>query len=192
MTEAVAESIPDRLRFLLERQSCAALVAPAPDAAALRLMLQAAVRVPDHKRLRPYRFVIAEGEGLQRLGAIMERAAVAAGKPEEVVRRAPRMPLRAPMVITVVASPRPDPDVPAYDQELTAGCAVMALQMAAQALGYGAIWRSGWFMYDTLLQRELGLSQTERIVGFLYVGTPGRVLPPPPAAGDVDALVSRL
>jgi hypothetical protein len=146
--------IPDRLQFLLHRQSCAALGEPAPGADALRLIFQAALRGPDHLRLRPYAFIVAAGEGLNGLGAIMQRAAIAAGKPDDVVRRAPNMPRRAPMVIIVVASPKPHDLVPVFDQQLAAGCTVMTMQMAAQALGFGGIWRSGWFMYDRGMHRE--------------------------------------
>jgi nitroreductase len=180
---------PDHLQFLLQRQSCGALGAPAPEGEALRLIVQAALRVPDHQRLHPYEFIIATGEGLQRLGAIMQRAAIAAGKPDDVVQRAIRMPGRAPMVITVVATPKPYDGVPVFDQQLAAGCAVMAMQMAARALGFGGLWRSGWFMYDRGLHAELGLRDEDQIVGFLYVGTPQRELPPPPIIEDADSFV---
>ena len=123
------------------------------------------------------------------LGAIMQRAAVATGKPDDIVQRAIRMPKRAPMVIIVVATPRPHDLVPVFDQQLTAGCAVMAMQMAAQALGFGGIWKSGWFMYDRGLHRDLGLADPDQIVGFLYLGTPQRELPPPPQLEDVDSYV---
>jgi nitroreductase len=175
--------------FLLQRQSCGALGAPAPQGDALRLILQAALRVPDHQRLHPYEFIIATGDGIQRLGEIMQRAAIATGKPDDVVQRSIRMPGRAPMVIVVVATPRPHDLVPVFDQQLAAGCTVMALQMAAQALGFGGLWRSGWFMYDRGLHRELGLKDEDQIVGFLYLGTPLRELPPPPPAPDTDSFV---
>jgi nitroreductase len=174
--------IPDRLQFLLQRQSCAALGEPAPGADALRLIVQAAQRGPDHLRLRPYRFIVAAGEGLNRLGAIMQRAAIAAGKPNDVVRR-------APMVIIVVASPKPHDLVPVFDQQLAAGSTVMTMQMAAQALGFGGIWRSGWFMYDRGLHCDLGLADDEQIVGFLYLGTPQRGLPPVPVVENTDEYI---
>lgn len=184
MAEAIKPSAA--LALLLHRQSCGALAEPAPRDETLRLIMQAALRVPDHQHLRPYKFIIAERDGLDRLGAIMQRAAIATDKPDDVVRRAPGMPRRAPMVIIVVASPKPHDAVPVFDQQLTAGCAVMAMQMAAQALGFGGIWRSGWFMYDRGLHRDLNLSDEEQIVGFLYVGTPQRELPPPPVAVDAE------
>ncbi|MCR6629184.1 MAG: nitroreductase family protein [Magnetospirillum sp.] len=176
------------LSLLLNRRSCHALTGPAPCGEALDLIFRAALRVPDFLRLRPFRFLVATGDGLDRLGEAMLRAALAAGKPAEVVERAPRMPHRAPMVITVVASPKISDVVPVFDQHLAAGCTVMAMQMAAQGLGFGGVWRSGWFMHDDGFHRELGLAAGERIVGFLYLGTP-RHPPEPPPAEDPSPLI---
>lgn len=160
------------LQLLLERRSHHHLSAPGPDAEELELILRAAARVPDFGGLRPYRFLLAEGEGRVRLGAALQRAARAAGKPEKIVARAPSMPLRAPLVIVAIASPRPSDTVPVYDQELCAACTVLTMQLAARALGYGGLWRSGWPMYEPAVGRELGLAEGERIVGYLYLGTP--------------------
>jgi nitroreductase len=178
-----------KVEFLLRRQSCGALGLPAPEGEALDLIIQAALRVPDHQRLRPYAFIVATGDGLQRLGAIMQRAAIAAGKPDDVVQRSIRMPGRAPMVIVVVSTPRQSELVPVFDQQLAAGCAVMAMQMAARALGFGGIWRSGWFMYDRGLHRELDLRDEDQIVGFLYLGAPKVVPPAPEQVADTDSFV---
>jgi nitroreductase len=174
------------LAILLGRQSCSALRAPAPSGKALDIIFKAALRVPDFQRLRPFRFLVATGDGLDRLGAMMRRAAVAAGKPQAVVERAPKMPHRAPMVVTVVATPKPSDVVPVFDQQLAAGCTVLAMQMASQALGFGGIWRSGWLMYDRVLHDELGLGDADQIVGFLYLGTPDRDLVSPPPEQPED------
>jgi len=182
----------DALSLLLNRRSCHALTAPAPAGEALELIFRAALRVPDFQRLRPYRFLVAEGEGLERLGAAMRRAAIAGGQPAEVIERAGRMPMRAPMVVTVVASPKPNEHVPEFDQILSAGCTVMAMQMAARGLGFGGVWRSGWLMHDPGFHRDLGLAEAERIVGFLYLGTPAREPPPLPAPEDPTPLISWL
>lgn len=176
------------LSLLLNRRSCHALTEPAPSGEHLDVIFRAALRVPDFLRLRPFRFLVASGAGLDRLGEAMHRAAQAAGKSREAVERAPRMPHRAPMVVTVVASPKPSDMVPVFDQHLSAGCTVMAMQMAAQALGFGGVWRSGWLMHDDGFHRELGLAEGERIVGFLYLGTP-RQPPPPPLAEDYSSLI---
>jgi len=169
----------DALTLLLERRSCPRLTAPAPSGAALDDIVRAATRVPDFKRLHPHEFLIAEGDGLERLGAMFGRAALASGRSAEVVESASRMPSRAPMVIVVVAKHRPSPVVDPLEQKLSAGCSVMAMQLAAIAQGFGGIWRSGWAMFDRGLHAELGLADEDQIVGFLYLGTPAA--PPQPA-----------
>jgi nitroreductase len=181
----------DRIALLLGRRSCHALAAPGPHAASLDLILRAALRVPDFHHLHPYRFVVAEGDGLARLGERMQAAARAAGRSPAEIERAPRMPLRAPMVIVVVFSPKDSPVVPAFDQLLSAGCTVMAMQVAAQGLGYGGVWRSGWPMHEAAMAAELGLAPGERIVGFLYLGTPAKAVDPAPDL-DPAPFVTRL
>lgn len=178
------------LELLLNRRSCHHLEAPGPGAEALSLILQAGLRSPDFGHLRPFRFLAARDEGLDRLGAAMARAAIAAGKPEKVITRAPSMPHRAPLVLVVVASPREHQHVPTMDQLLCAACSVLMMQLAARALGYGGVWRSGWMMYDRHFHRELGLAESEQIVGFLYLGSPGARPPEPHPPEDPAAYLS--
>jgi nitroreductase len=160
------------LDLLLERRSSSSLGEPAPDDQALDTIFRAALRVPDFQRLRPYRFFVATGDGLDRLGALMQDAARQSGLADEIVDRAFRMPRRAPMVVVVAAIHRPHTVVTPFEQQLTAGCAVMAMQMAAFAQGYGGIWRSGWPMFNRKLHSALDLAEADQIVGFLYLGTP--------------------
>lgn len=159
------------LELLLHRRSHANLCEPGPDAGALELMLQAALQVPDHHYLRPYRFLLASGQGRERLGEKLAAAARDEGQSEAVITKAATMPLRAPLVITVVFSPDTGSPIPLLDQQLCAASTVHTLQLAASALGFGAIWRSGWPMYSPLVAQQLGLTEQESIVGFLYVGT---------------------
>lgn len=161
----------DALTLLTSRRSTAALAEPAPEGEALDAIFAAALRVPDFLGLRPYRFFVAAGDGRARLGALMQRAAAASGRPPEVVARAARMPLRAPLVIVVAAVHRPHEIVNLFEQQLCAGCAVMAMQMAAVAQGFSGLWRSGWPMFDRNLHAALGLGEKDQIVGFLYLGT---------------------
>jgi nitroreductase len=160
------------LNLLLTRRSCHALRAPGPDDDELARMLRAARRTPDFGHLRPYRFLAARGEGLDRLGEAMQRAAIAAGKSEKIIARALTMPRRAPLVLVVVASPQTHDIVSEFDQILCAGSSVLTLHLAARSMGYGSIWRSGWMMRDRAFHAGLGLSAREQIVGLLYVGTP--------------------
>jgi len=181
----------DALKLLLTRQSMHALQEPGPDAEQLDVILRAALRVPDFLNLKPFAFLIAEGEGRERLGALMRQAAQASGRPQEDIERAPKMPLRAPLVIVVAARARESKLAPLFDQQLAAGCAVMAMQMAAFAQGFAGVWRSGWPMHNDNLPGLLGLGPRDRIVGFLYVGTAAKPYPPLPNP-DAAEFVRRL
>lgn len=162
----------DALELLLTRQSTPRLTEPAPTSIELQHILDAATRAPDHAGLTPWEFIIAEGEGLNRLGEIFVSAVKAKGADEDFIVKAQNMPLRAPMVITVVAKVTQHPKVPELEQHLAAGCAVMAMQQAAFAQGLGGIWRTGDFAFDANVHQSLGLAAEDQIVGFLYLGTP--------------------
>jgi hypothetical protein len=99
-----------------------------------------AIRVPEFQELRLYEFIVAKGDGLQRLGALMEQAAIASGQPDDIVKRAPKTPLRAPLVIVVVARARESVVVNRLEQRMTAGRALMAMRMADLAQGFSGIW----------------------------------------------------
>jgi nitroreductase len=163
--------IPPALKLLVNRRSVAHLVAPGPDDEELGLMLHAVAHVPDFQHLRPYRFLFARDSGLTRLGAAMQRAAMRIGKSADDIQRAAHMPNRAPLVAVAVFSPKPSAVVPVIDQQYCAGCAALTLQLAANALGYAGIWRTGWPASAPAFRDELQLKQDESIVGFLYLGT---------------------
>lgn len=172
------------LELLLNRHSCHRLQQPGPSDEELQVLLQAALRAPDFGHLRPFRFLAARGAGLDRLGAAMHQAALAAGKDEKTLARTLKMPHRAPLLITVVARPKPHPGIPVFDQQLSAASALLLMQLAARAMGYDSIWRSGWLMYDATFHQALNLTEQDQIVGFLYLGT---ALPHEPAPRPAEA-----
>lgn len=167
----------DAAQLLLTRQSTPRLTLPAPTQTQLQFILDAAARVPDHGALTPWEFIIATGDGLTKLADIFVHAATLAGMDDDFLQKAKGMPLRAPMVITVVAKTQDHPKVPVLEQQIAAGCATMAMQQAAFALGIGAVWRTGDFAFDANVNQALGLTPKDQIVGFLYVGTPAVVAP---------------
>ena len=181
----------DALSLLLHRQSIAQLQEPAPCGEVLERILQAGLRAPDHGALHPWQFLLAQGDGRQRLGELFAEVALAREMSPDVIEKARKAPLRAPLVITVVARIQPHDKVPPLEQQLSAGCAVMAMQMAAQAQGFGGIWRSGWFIFDRLIHQALGLHESDQIVGFLYLGTPATT-PKPSRSLASDAFIRYL
>lgn len=162
----------DALQLLLNRHSNPRLNEPAPKGEQLETIFKAGLRAPDHAGLTPWEFIVFEGEQRALLGDILAKATEIKGEDADTIEGARKAPLRAPLVITVVAKVKEHDKVPRLEQELSAGCALMAMQMAAQALGFNGIWRTGWFAFDRGVHSDLGLSEQDQIVGFLYLGTP--------------------
>lgn len=165
------------LAFLDSRRSVPArqLGEPGPDEATLLRMLRSAVRVPDHGKRVPFRFVRIAGDARHALGeALVARAlqrdpGAGAGAVEKDRTRF----AHAPLVIAVVAVLDPGDDgIPEQERLLSAGSTCFALLQAAQACGFGATWLTGWPAYDRPVASLLGLVAHERIVGFVHIGTP--------------------
>lgn len=117
-------------------------------------------------------FFVIEGEGRERFSAVLEQGAIAAGSDDKAIDKARNAPFRAPLIITVVAKCEENHKVPRWEQEMSAGCAVMAMQMAAVAQGFGGIWRSGALTESPVVREAFGCREQDKIVGFLYLGTP--------------------
>lgn len=159
------------LATLLKRRSHARLQAPAPSKEEMNLLLQAAINVPDHAQLKPFRFAIYQGDGLQRLGDYFKQTSLTDGMSEEAISRAQTLPLRAPMVVVISTKFVEHEKVPAVEQVATTACAVYAMQLAAENLGYQSIWRTGSYAHSDTCKQHLGMDSKDEIIGFLYLGT---------------------
>ncbi len=163
----------DALTALLSRNSASKLCEPAPTQPQLEQILQAAIRAPDHAWLRPWRFLLIEGPGRDRLGELFAAAMLQSNPDtgEQVLQKARRKPLRAPLLVVVIATLQEHPDVPHIEQRLSAGCAAQNILLASHAMGYGGIWRTGSMAYDKTVMQGLGLGEDEEIIGFIYLGS---------------------
>lgn len=149
------------------------LVEPAPSAQDLEDILTIAARVPDHKKLAPWRFIVISGEARAKAGAICAEACKAEDSEPSPIRletEANRF-SRAPLVIAVVSRVTPRPGAPEWEQILSAGAAAMNLCHAANARGYATCWITEWIAYSPIVRRGFGLSESERFVGFIHIGT---------------------
>ena len=168
-------AVPETLDLLLSRRSgsAKAMKGPGPDADQLRRILSAGVRVPDHGKLTPWRFILFEGEGRSRMGEIL--AEVIAGErdssPERVEQERGRF-MRAPVVIGVVSRAREQIPIPVWEQQLSAGAVCMTMLIAAHAMGFVANWITEWCAYHPKVLERIGLKPGERIAGFIYIGHP--------------------
>ena len=174
-------SLTDPLHVLDTRRSVPSkqLGEPGPDHATLLRMLASAVRVPDHGKLVPFRFIRLQGEARHALGDLLAARTLhlQPDAADAVVEKDRARFSHAPVIVTVVARLTPGHKVPEQEQLLSAGCACFALLQAAQALGYGAQWLTAWMAYDPEVARYLGLAEGECIVGFIHIGTPTREAP---------------
>ncbi|MFK3795382.1 nitroreductase family protein [Pseudomonas sp. NPDC088444] len=181
----------EALDVLLNRVSVPRLIEPAPDAAQREILFGAALRAPDHGGLRPYRFLTVEGDARNRMGDLLAQALVESGgaADEKALEKARFGPLRAPLVVVVIAKLTDHYKVPKKEQVITAGCAAHGVLLAAYAMGVGAVWRTGELSYSPHVAKGLGLAADEEVVAFLYLGTP--LNPPREAAKpDVSEFVS--
>ena len=179
------------LDVLLERVSPTALVEPGPTEEQLQKILVAGASAPDHGRMKPWRFVIIEGNARFRFGDLMalSLARREPGTTEPRLEDERRKALRAPTVIGIAAALRDNPKVPEVEQIVAAGAAAQNILIASHALGFGGFWRTGSLAYDPEVKRAFGLSETDSIVGFIYIGSVGQ--PGRPHQIQIDEFVRR-
>jgi nitroreductase len=184
----------DALEALRSRRAYGRLIDPPPTDEQLLLILERAAVGPDHGALRPVRFVVLRHEGLNDFGAVLESAYLrrcreSGEQPVEAKALKERSKLqRAPLVIVVAAAPQSSESIPWSDQRDAAAAAAMSILIAAHALGYGAMWRTGDVCSDGDVKQALGINAEAAIVGFIYIGTITTVKDP--KVVDVDGLVS--
>jgi nitroreductase len=161
------------IEALLRRYSARALIEPAPDEAALGLILQSATRAPDHGRMRPWRFIVIRSEQRGQFGELLagHLRRTKDSVSDEALERERRKAFRAPMIIVVAAVITADGKIPAIEQILSAGSAAQNMLHAALALGFNGAWKTGGAAYDDQVKTALGLEPKDAIVGFLYMGT---------------------
>ena len=159
-----------------------ALTEPAPDDAQLKLILKTALSAPDHGRLHPYRFISIRGKARRKLSEIFGQATLEREQDVDAAYLAKQKdkPLRSPLIVVVVARLIESPKIPEIEQMLSAGAAAHNVLLASNALGFGSIWLTGANAYDDIVCNALGLDENERIIGFIYIGTPSLDIPPRP------------
>ena len=166
------------------------LVAPGPDAGQLRDILTLAMRVPDHGKLHPWRFVHVTRDRRAAFAALLN-AAYRADNPAPgrlELEANERFAHQAPELIVALFSPTPDHKIPVWEQELSCGAACFNLELAALAMGFAAGWVTGWAAYSPAVLAAFGQPH-ERIAGFIFLGTAGGELEER-ARPDYDAVVS--
>ncbi|WP_044007681.1 nitroreductase family protein [Jannaschia sp. CCS1] len=183
---------PAALEFLLHRRSRPPrmLGNSAPDREALRTLLAAATRVPDHGKLEPWRFIVLTAEACKRLAVLTKSRGAALGVDERRLEKDHSGFVDAPLIVAVISSPKPHPTVPESEQYASAAAVCVSLLNAALAAGWGAVWLTGWRATDRpFLTQGLNLFPHESVAGFIHIANEVRV-PPDRPRPDTDALTT--
>ena len=168
----------ETLEALHTRNSVTSLSEPVPTQEEMEIVFQAALRAPDHAWLRPWKFIQVTGEGRKKLGnAFLQTATDVNGDlSEALIEKAKNAPLRAPMVLVLIADIKEHPKVPEIEQIISTGAAAQNMLIALHDLGYAAVWRTGKMAFNSEITKHMELPESNRVVGYLYIGTPdGRV-----------------
>lgn len=161
------------IELILSRRSLPLLTDPAPGATQLADALRCALSAPDHRLLRPWRFVCVQGEARAKLGQVFLDAALLVnpdltqGQRDKLLR----MPLRAPLLIVAVCALQTHASVPEVEQLLSTGAAIQNLLLALHGQGYATMWRTGEIASNAQVKVALGLAASDVIAGFVYVGS---------------------
>jgi nitroreductase len=153
------------------------MVPPGPSEDELQQMLEIAMRVPDHGKLAPWRFVIVGKDQRERFALLLRKALQEedpfAGPAHH--DKADQFARQGEALVVLISSPIQNHKIPVWEQELSAGAAAMNLLHAAHAMGYVGGWITGWEAYSPKVNRAFA-EPGERIGGFIYIGSPGREL----------------
>lgn len=155
-------------KAVLRRSSHPAVGEDAPRDKELRRLIEAAGSVADHAGLRPWRIIAIRGEARERVGRAL---AEASGLEGTAAQKLAQKPLRAPLLLAIVVSPRPSLKVPDWEQEAVASGVAHTLSLLLDEAGWGVMWRTGLQTRADAVHRAHGLAPEERLLGWLYVGS---------------------
>ena len=174
---------PAALEFLRNRRSRSAklFTAPLPTRAELTEILTAALRVPDHGKLEPWRLIVVEQPGFARLADLAQARAQEIGADDEKTTKGRGQYDLGQLAVVVISAPKPSEKIPQVEQVLSAGALCLGLVNAATAAGWGACWLSGWPSHDEAFRaRAFGCEAGETVAGIIHIGTPGPDAPDRP------------
>jgi nitroreductase len=165
------------------RRSYPRVTADAPTSAELLSLLEAAATMPDHGSLRPWRVIEVRGDARERLGAaFVEESGLTGADAERLAAK----PLRASLLLAIVAVHKESFKVHAWEQDAAAAGIGHALVLLLDDAGWGVMWRTGGHTRSEAVRRVHKLADNEQLLGWLYIG--GKTEDSKPdARGQLDA-----
>ncbi len=176
-TDSMPITSEEMIGWINSRRSMGNLDTPAPTQAQIETAIECAATAPDHKKLRPWRFIVTQGNARYELGKALVTAAQAKAVQEgdtlseKDIAKTQAMPLRAPVIITVVTKIQEHKKVPAFEQMLSAGAAVQNLILALKAQGFSTVWRTGLLCNEPAVKSYFDVGPDDYVTAFVYTGT---------------------
>ena len=162
----------DALELLINRRSASRLAEPAPTGEQLQNILRAGMRAPDHKSMQPWHFFVIEGEGRERFSAVLEQGAIAAGSDDKAIDKARNAPFRAPLIITVVAKCEENHKSRDGNRKCLPDARSWRCKWQPLPKDLAASGAVGALTESPVVREAFGCREQDKIVGFLYLGTP--------------------
>ena len=178
----------DTLTAIHHRQSVGDVLPDPIPRSLIEKILAAGTQAPNHYKVRPWRFFVLTGSGLNRLGDVLAESLSSrnADLPPEALAKERTKPLRAPLIIAVGVEKPNEPKISEVENICAAAAACQNILLAAQSLGLAAIWRTGPAAIDPLVKKFLGMEEDQHLIAFLYIGYPAKpsALPERPDFSD--------
>lgn len=159
--------------LLMTRRSVKAkdMIGPGPDRGAMEQILAAGMRVPDHGKLAPWRFVVLTGDEREKLGELIAKGLVIEDERDpKIAEKMKGYASQGPILVVAIACINPSSHIPVMEQELSIGAACQNMLVAATALGFASQWLTGWAAYSKTVANGLKLADGEKVAGFLFFG----------------------
>ena len=167
--------LDDAFERISQRRSVKAadICEPGPSGEQIERILQAAVRVPDHGKLGPWRFILFEDQSRQDFGEFLSKRfkEVNPTAPDALLKLESQRFMRAPLIICVVAKIKKGIKIPEWEQELSVGASCQNILNATNLLGFAGQWLTEWYSYDEQVNSRLGLDEEEKVAAFIYIGS---------------------
>jgi len=186
--------LEDAFNRIAQRRSVKAadICDPGPSKDHITQILETAVRVPDHGKLGPWRFILFENQARQDFGDFLSARfkEVNPTAPEALLQLENQRFMRAPLIICVIAKIKAGIKIPEWEQELSVGASCQNILTAASLLGFASQWLTEWYAYDEAVENRLGLDKDERVAAFIYIGS-AKEKPAERERPSLDSRISR-
>lgn len=183
---------PAAFQFLAARRSHPAKTfnGSVPDRAQLVPILTAALRVPDHGMITPWRMLVLQRPALLRLAELAAQRGAALGLDEVAIGKGRGQFERSHLAVVVISAPITPHKVPQAEQIASASALCMNVVNAAYAAGWAAQWLTGWVAHDSAFaQTAFGLSGGQSVAGIIHIGAVDNEAPDRPRP-DINTVVT--